>query len=236
MQVAGIAAGSKMPEMKPLRQNNSEENSLQKQIEAKQQELEQLSENKEMDPKQKLEKKKELEAEIADLNNQLQQKRTERLQGKESEKTESASGQTRKRDGFSSEESDRMNSLLSADRSVKEAAELNSASDKLKGKARVLRTEAKLDAGRGISGEEKLTQASGLEHRADRLKNESAKTLGSVRKAEKAEEAEETKEAEKEEKTEKDGEDVRIGDVTYTSDGRLVEASEEKEPELDERA
>lgn len=235
MQVAGIAAGAKMPEMKPLRQNNSEENSLQKQIEAKQQELEQLSENKEMDPKQKLEKKKEIEAEIADLNNQLQQKRTERLQGKESQKNESASGQTRKRDGFS-EESDRMNSLLSADRSVKEATELNGMSDKLKGKARVLRTEAKLDAGRGISGEGKIAQASELEHRADRLKNESAKTLGSVQKAEKAEEAEETKEAEKEEKAEKDGEDVRIGDVTYTSDGRLVEVSEEKEPELDERA
>lgn len=235
MQVTGIASGAKTPEMKPLRQNNPEENSLQKQIEAKQQELEQLSENKEMDPKQKLEKKKEIEAEIADLNNQLQQKRTERLQGKGSEKTESASEQTRKRDGFS-EESDRMNSLLSADRSVKEATELNGMSDKLKGKARVLRTEAKLDAGRGISGEQKIAQASELEHRADRLKNESAKTLGSVQKAEKAEEAEETKEAEKEEKTEKDGEDVRIGDVTYTSDGKLIEASEEKERELDERA
>lgn len=236
MQVTGIAAGAKMPEMKPLRQNNPEENSLQKQIEAKQKELEQLSENKEMDPKQKLEKKKEIEAEIADLNNQLQQKRTERLQGKESEKTEPASGQARKRDGFSSEESDRMNSLLSADRSVKEATELNGMSDKLKGKARVLRTEAKLDGARGNSAEGKIAQASELEHRADRLKNESAKTLGSVQKAEKAEKAEETKEAEKEEKTEKDGEDVRIGDVTYTSDGKLVEASEEKERELDERA
>lgn len=235
MQVTGIASGAKMPEMKPLRQNNPEENSLQKQIETKQKELEQLSENKEMDPKQKLEKKKEIEAEIADLNNQLQQKRTERLQGKGAEKNESASEQTRKRDGFS-DESDRMNSLLSADRSVKEATELNGMSDKLKGKARVLRTEAKLDAGRGISGEQKIAQASELEHRADRLKNESAKTLGSVQKAEKAEEAEETKEAEKEEKTEKDGEDVRIGDVTYTSDGKLIEASEEKERELDERA
>lgn len=228
MQVAGIASGTKTPEMKSLRQNKPEENSLQKQIEAKQKELEQLSEDKEMDPKKKLEKKKEIEAEIADLNNQLQQKRAERLQGKDSEKTEPS----RKRDGFS-EESDRMNSLLSADRSVKEAAQLNGASDQLKGKARVLRTEAKLDAARGNSAEGKIAQASELEHRADRLKNESAKTLGSVQKAEKAEE---TEEAEKEEKTEKDGEDVRIGDVTYTSDGRLVEASEEKEPELDERA
>lgn len=232
MQVAGVASGAKMPERKPLRQNRPEENALQKQIEAKQQELQSLSENKEMDPKQKLEKKKEIEAELADLNNQLQQKRTERLQGKEPEKTEPASGQTRKRDGFS-EESQRMDSLLSADRSVKAAAQLNGASDKLAGKARVLRTEAKLDASRGNSAEKKIAQASELEHRADRLKNESAKTLGSVQKAEKAEEEEE---AEKEEKTAKDGEDVRIGDVTYTSDGRLVEASEEKERELDERA
>lgn len=235
MQITGIASGAKAPETLSLRKNNPEENGLQKQIEAKQKELEQLSENKEMDPKQKLEKKKEIEAEIADLNNQLQQKRAERLQGKESEKTEPASGQTRKRDGFS-EESDRMNSLLSADRSVKEATKLNGASEKLTGKARVLRTEAKLDGARGNSAEGKIAQASELETRAERLKNESAKTLGSVQKAEKAEKAEETKEAQKEEKNEKDGEDVRVGDVTYTSDGRLVEASEEKEPELDERA
>lgn len=232
MQITGIASGVKAPESLPLRKNNPEENGLRKQIEAKQKELRELSENEEMDPKQRLEKKKEIEAEIADLNNQLQQKRAERLQGKDAEKNESSSGQPRKRDGFS-EDADRMDSLLSADRSVDRAAQLNGTSDKLKGKARVLRTEAKLDAARGNSAEEKIAQASGLENRADRLKIEGAKTLGEIRKSEKAEEAEE---AEKDEKTEEDGEDVRIGDVTYTSDGKRIESTEEKEPELDERA
>lgn len=232
MQISGIGAGAQNREITPLKQNNSQENALQKQLENKQKELEQLSENKEMDPKQKLQKRKEIEAEIADLNNQIQQKRNERLQGKDPEKSEANADRTRKRDGFS-EESERMNSLLSADHSVKEAAQLNSTSDKLKGKARVLRSEAKLDAGRGISGEKKTADAAALERRADRIKNKSAEKLGSVRKSE---QTEKTKESEKSEKDEKSEEDVRIGDVTYTSDGKLVEAPEEKEPELDEKA
>lgn len=232
MQISGIGAGAQKAEFTPLKQNHPEENALQKQIANKQKELEALSDNEEMDPKQKLEKRKEIEAEIAELNNRLQQKRAERLQGKDPEKTEPSSEQARKKDGFS-EESERMNSLLSADHAVGQAKLQNSAAEKLTGKARVLRGEAKLDGARGISGEKKIAEASALESRADRIKNESAEKLGSIQRADKAEK---TEEAEKSEKEEKDDESERIGDVTYTSDGKLVEASEEKERELDERA
>ena len=43
MQITGIASGAKAPETLSLRKNNPEDNSLQKKIEAKQKELEQLS-------------------------------------------------------------------------------------------------------------------------------------------------------------------------------------------------
>lgn len=230
MQITGVAAGAKMPEMKPLRQNNPEESALQKQIETKQKELEALSENKEMDPKEKLKKKQEIEAELSELNTQLQQKRSDRLQGKEREEAapEHGGAKAPRRDGFSGTD---MNALLSADASMKQASVQDAAAGKLIGKANVLRIEAKLDGARGASAEEKLKQAAELESRAGRLKNESAEKLGKA--LEETEKTGEDEEASESEKTEETGEKTN---VTYTSDGKVVEAAEEREAELDDRA
>ncbi|MCM1334197.1 MAG: hypothetical protein NC084_09115 [Bacteroides sp.] len=227
--IGGVGAGGQKPEITPLkRQDHPEENALQAQLANKQKELQALSENEDLDPKQRLEKRKEIEAEIAELNNRLQQMRNERLQGKDPEKTEEGSP-ARKRDGFA-EEAEKTDALLAADQSVKQAKAQNASADRLKGKARVLRTEAKLDAGRGIGGEKKLAEASSLESRAEKIKNESAEKLGNALKTEKTEASEKAKETEEKEKEDE------TSDVIYQKDGSLVEQAEEKERELDERA
>lgn len=137
----------------PMQQDtDAESRAIRKQIQSKQQELQKLSEDTNMGPKEKMKKRQEIQQEISNLNLQLRQHQMElrRSQQNTDSSTNDLSGRkakngTKQNAGLSQTS---MEAMISADSSMKQAGVQGSVSTKMEGNARILKSEIRQDAGK----------------------------------------------------------------------------------------
>ncbi len=151
---------------------------IQNRIANAQMQLQGLSSKEELSTEEKMQKRQEIQKQIAEWNNQLRQHQMELRQEQQQEKVkkigDAPAGQ--KESNPEKEETDAtkvsnasMEALLTADTALDMAQEYTGLSDALRGEAKVLDGEAKLDVERGVSAEEKKKVLEDIELRAEKI-------------------------------------------------------------------
>ena len=183
-------------------QSDTYTRNIQSQIAKAQQKLKDLSSNEELSLEEKMKKRQEIQQEIANLNQQLRQyqieQRKEQQEKKNSAGAEGAAATQKSSDqkgtGLSRAG---MQAMLTADASIKQVAVQGGVAARMKGRAGVLETEIKQDAGRGNT-ERKEKELADVQEKARSATAAQISTLADADQAvEKAakEEREEKKEA-----------------------------------------
>lgn len=162
---------------------------IQNQIQAKQQELQKLSENEDMSLEDKMKKRQEIQQEISDLNMQLRQhqieQRREQQQSKGSSMDDMLGGkhkvqkkpQNRQNAGLSQAS---MKAMISADSSMKQAAVQGNVATSMEDRARVLETEIKQDRG---GSEAKKAELADIKAKAEQATASQMSTLSDANAA-----------------------------------------------------
>lgn len=162
--------------------------SLKNQIENAQNQLQELSSNDEMSMEEKMERRKELQKQISDLNSQLRQHQMEQRRAAreqqakesmmESENAETEAEQTAADGQTTGLSRASMHAIISADSSMTQADLQGRVVTKMEGRARVLESEIKLDSARGQSTETKEKELADMERRASAASVSRMKMLG----------------------------------------------------------
>jgi len=217
--------------------------SLQKQIAEKQSQMQELSANQELSVEEKMKKRQELQQQIFELQNRLRQheielrKEAQESQGNEMEEMLGGKRETKQSASEDGEQAlsvsrEGMAAMISADSAVSQAKVQGSVGKKMKGEARNLRTEAKLDAGRGGSPGNKLAAAATLEQKASQLEVSQVKGLSEA--SQKLSAAAKTDNKKAEEAASAKAGDIRVqyGDtVVMEISGEAIAALEESKKE-----
>lgn len=159
MKVNGIAGmNTQMGQMGMSKATDSYSKNIQNQIASAQNQLKELSANKEMSLEEKMKKRQEIQKQISDLNNQLRQHQVEQRKQKQQEKNSSmddmlGAGNTRKakagkKGGGLSQAS--MKALISAGGALSQAQAGEQITTQISGQANVLKSEIKLDKQAGL--------------------------------------------------------------------------------------
>lgn len=154
-------------------------NNIKNQIAFAQKKLQELSSNKEMSAEDKMKKRQEIQQEITSLNQQLRQHQVEQRKAKQS-KDDMLGGVQRvvkpgqKKNGMSQAN---MQALISADASIQQAEIQGSVATQMEGKARVLKSEIKMDSGRGAGTGRKQEALADLEAKAQAVSSDQIAAL-----------------------------------------------------------
>ena len=185
-------------------QSDSYTKNIQRQIADAQQKLQDLSSNEELSLEDKMKKRQEIQQEITNLNQQLRQHQMEQRREQQSQKSSSMDDMiagtkhtsAKKGTGLSQAS---MQAIISADTSMKQANVQGSVAAGLKGRAEVLESEIRQDAGKGNSEkkEQELADIQG------KVQSATAQQMSMVARAnQEVEEAAKVDSAENTEKTE----------------------------------
>lgn len=146
---------------------------IQNQIANAQKQLQELSSNGEMTIEEKMKKRQEIQQEITSLNQQLRQHQID--QRKEQQRANSSMDDmiggiknvtsSRTGNGSAGLSQASMQSLISADTSIKQAKVQGGMAAKMEGRAGVLESEIKMDAGRGTSAEKKAEELADIQQK-----------------------------------------------------------------------
>lgn len=144
--------------------------SLQKQLQEAKKSIQDLASNKEMSAEMKLEKRKEIQQQIQDINRQIMQRKQELYKeqhekSKDDLSTDQDVANQQSKDSNIMETTD-MQSIIQGDTAVKSAKESRGQKKDMLHKAAVLETESKLDAGKGRVTEGKDAAAAELKSKA----------------------------------------------------------------------
>lgn len=144
---------------------------IQRQIADAQKKLQELSSNEDMTLEEKMEKRQEIQQEIANLNQQLRQHQiAQRKEQQESMSMNDMLGGSRKAaktgDKGSGLSQATMTAMISADSSRKQAEVQGSMAAQMEGRAGVLESEIKMDKGRGANTEKKEEELADLQTKA----------------------------------------------------------------------
>lgn len=175
---------------------------LQNQIANAQQKLQSLSSDEKMTPEEKMKKRQEIQQEITSLNQQLRQHQIDqRKEERAKEQAKNAMADMQKADSEKPENKEsglsktKVNAMISADSSMKQAKVHKNVETQLGAAVSVLQSEIHLDAGRGQSTEKKQEELAKVEGRANAAASSQMSVLGDANKA--------MKEAAEEERDEK---------------------------------
>lgn len=144
---------------------------IQQQLANLNQQLQQLSSNKNMTPEEKMKKRQEIQQEIVNLNQQLRQHQMEIKREQQAAQTEALSAGSREEERIRAQDRKGgmslagMAAMIGADSSIKQAKAQGGVAASLEGRARVLESEIKQDAGRGVDVTKKQEGLADLTHR-----------------------------------------------------------------------
>lgn len=153
---------------------------LLRQIDDAKKKLQELSSNEDLSVEEKMKKRQELQKQIIDLNSQLRQHqmemRREAVENAKKQKSQESGQENPARTGKKADEAKgkqgaglsgkRMQAMISADGSMKQAKVSGSAAHRMEGKAGVLEAEIKLDSVRGGSTEAKEAELAEVKEKA----------------------------------------------------------------------
>ena len=230
MQVNGISGGNGLMAAGAGPQGqDAVSRSIKQQIAELQKQVQQLSSNDNMSAEEKMKKRQELQKQISELNMELRQhnieqqrterQKTEQKQGGASEVSELTGGKKASGQGGISQAG--MQSIISADASMKQAKIQGSVAKQAEGRANVLKAEVKQD-GPSKSSEAKEEQIAKLEQTAAAAQSAQAGTLAEANQSLKEAGKGETKAAEKtgDKKTEEEKDKKNPEDVTKTEEAK----------------
>ena len=186
--------------------NDSVSKNIQNQIANAQKQLQELSSNKEMSIEEKMNKRQEIQQQIADLNNQLRQHQIEMR--REQQQTKSSSmddmlGGTRKvansgNQGAGLSQAS-MQAIISADSAISQVQSSGRVVTKMEGRAGVLEAEIKLDSARGGNVEAKQEELAEVQQKASQAQDSQLNVLANaneeLEEASKSEQKVESKES-----------------------------------------
>ena len=185
-------------------QSDSYTKSIQRQIADAQQKLQDLSSNEELSLEDKMKKRQEIQQEITNLNQQLRQHQMELRREQQSQKSSSmdeliaGTKHTSAKKGTGLSQAS-MQAIISADTSMKQANVQESVAAGLKGRAGVLESEIRQDAGKGNT-EKKEQKLADIQ---EKVQSATAQQMSLVARAnQEVEEAAKADSAENTEKTE----------------------------------
>ncbi|MDE7267628.1 MAG: FlxA-like family protein [Lachnospiraceae bacterium] len=143
---ANAGAGTSAISMSSQQGMDSYSKSLQKQIADAQKQLQELAQNKEMDPETKMKKRQEIQKQIGDLNMQLRQHQMEERKKAQEEKRQKSEPKKSEENvtGLSQKS---MEAMISADSSMKQAKVQGSTAKNMQNDANIKREEIKRDGG-----------------------------------------------------------------------------------------
>ena len=154
MRINGFSGTNTQTGTMGMRQgNDSVSKNIQNQIANAQQKLQDLSSNEEMSLEDKMKKRQEIQQEINNLNQQLRQHQIEQRKEQQSKKTSmddmvAGTKNTSAKKGTGLSQAG-MRAMISADSSMKQAKVQGSMATQMEGRAGVLESEIKQDAGKG---------------------------------------------------------------------------------------
>lgn len=238
MQISGIQSQNAASYNSVNKQQGNDPviKNAQSQIEELRKQLQELAENKEMDPKTKSDKKQQIQQQISDLNTQIRQRQVE-LRKEQQAPKQSAEKQAEKEQmeektganagGFSKTGT---NALISAANSVEVSDAVGKINTSLKGQAKVLTAQIKTDAANGADVTAKQAE---LEKVNKGIQNTSSAQAEALGKADSELKNAADVETEKENVKDKDGDndndkEIKV-DGMYDKDGNRVEEKEESE-------
>ena len=175
--------------MNMMQTNDSVSKNIQNQIANAQKQLQELSSNKEMSIEEKMKKRKEIQQQITDLNNQLRQHQIEQRKEQQAKKTsmDDMLGGTRRtvpkggNQGVGLSQAS-MKAMMSADSAKAQAQVQGSVATKLEGRAGILESEIKLDSARGGNVEKKQEELAEVEQMAAEVQSAQMNTLAEANK------------------------------------------------------
>ena len=200
--------------------------SIQNQISNAQKQLQELSSNKDMSAEAKMEKRKEIQQQITDLNNQLREhqleQRKEKQQLQNSIINDMLGGMNKSTMTTKQSVGSSMMSLISADFAIKGARIQNSMLTKMEGRVGVLEAQIKQDIRNGGNAEAKMKELDEIKEKMETTKTAYINSLTDVNK-----QLEDTSKTEQE--TEKaDEKDTKVDKKDKTSNDKKVAEKDEK--------
>lgn len=212
---SGIPAGTGMNT-----QEDVVSKSIKKQIENAREQLQEVSSNEDLSMEEKMKKRQEIQKEITMLNQQLRQHQIELRREKQEEQTVQASQsrQTQQTTEGSGLSRAGMQTMLSADSSLKQAKVQGSVSARMEGQAGVLKAEINQDKGKNTQAKE--AELAEIEKRAANTTASQMDTLSDANQA-----LQETKTA---------GTDTRKEKEVSETDGRKDRRNEDNLQKTDE--
>lgn len=203
---------------------------IQNQIASAQEQLQALSSNEDMTLEEKMKKRQEIQQEITSLNQQLRQHQIQQRK-EQREKSASANGLLGESQKAGMEKQGRglsqtgMQSILSADASLKQAKAQGSIAQRMEGKANVLKVEIKLDKN---NTERKEAELADVERKAMDAIAAQADTLADanreIREGMKADRADSKKEKTEKKEEEKTGSGAATEDPKADNEEEALEA------------
>lgn len=160
---------------------------ISKQLENAQEQLRTLADDSDMTLEQKMEKQKEINEEIANLNKQLAQRQMELREAEKAKQTEDLEEQaeklapkqeTKEEIGIDSK---KMDILTKASFTMDQVNASNRLKTKLQGEMNVAKIEAKLDGERGMDVTGKLGSINSLEEKVGKLEKKIGETMADIR-------------------------------------------------------
>ncbi len=190
MQINGIQGqNAGAGQAKAAQAADSVSKNIRNQITALQNQMQELSANKEMGVEEKMKKRQELKQQIMELQNQLRQHEIEKRQEAKQESNVSMEDmlgggrqeEAAEEEGVSVSFSDAgMQAMISAGSALGQAKVQGSVAKSLKGRAGILKTEIEQDASRGSSAEKKREELAAIEQRAMQASASQASSLNSA--------------------------------------------------------
>lgn len=171
-----------MPQQQSIsrrQETDSFEKNIRRQIDGMKEQLQKLSENEELDPKEKMKKKEEITRQISELETQLTE---HKAQKKEEEQEQKVQKEQPNRDRFEKSDgsAENMKDVLSADVSLKKASAREGAANSLERISRTLESEIRQDKRRGISTERKEADLAEIHSRLNKVNRQTAEEAGKI--------------------------------------------------------
>lgn len=190
MRINGLnGANTPAGGMNMTKATDSVSKNIQNQIANAQKQLQELSANKDMSIEEKMKKRQEIQQQITDLNNQLRQHQIEQRKEQQAKKSSmddmlGGSKKTAPKAGKQSTGLSQasMKAMISADSAMAQAQVQGSVATKMEGRAGVLESEIKMDAGRGGNVEAKKEELAEVQQKAAQAESSQMNTLATANK------------------------------------------------------
>lgn len=159
-------------------EQDSQLKAIEKQITDVQNQIQKISENKNMSDEQKAERRKELQQQLQDLNKQLMERKIE-IQKEKREKNAKSNGSNNVKESQDTMEFS-VEGLISASNAMKQMRTTNTVKTSMEGEARVLKSEIKMDKSRGVNTENKESRLAKVNEKVSDITEDINKQIADI--------------------------------------------------------